>query len=158
MKLKFIRWLDVLMILAGIYIGGKRILINVSNHPSSSWSDEQKFGWDKIIDIPFPEIDPSMEMSDIHNLANKVYGQIEEICKNKSPGDYIGVMLQGEYTFCYVLFLKLISLVDIYVPVSRRNVVENPDGSKTVKFKFDGWRRVKGRPIGIEIEQTKGVK
>jgi len=130
-----------------------RILINVSNHPSSSWSDEQKFGWDKIIDIFL-----SMEMSDIVGLAYKVYWQIEEICKNKSPGDYIGVMLQGEYTFCYVLFLKLISLVDIYVPVSRRNVVENPDGSKTVKFKFEGWRKIKGRPIGIEIEQTKEEK
>ena len=31
-------------------------LINISNHPSTGWSDAQKAGWDQIIDIPFPQV------------------------------------------------------------------------------------------------------
>ncbi len=35
-----------------------KVLINHSNHPHSGWGDKQKEGWDKIVDIPFPNIKP----------------------------------------------------------------------------------------------------
>ena len=62
------------------------MFINISNHPSSKWTEEQKRvanacgsqrkyfpddGGHKIVDVPFPRIDPGYSSQDIINLVEK---------------------------------------------------------------------------------------
>ena len=37
------------------------VLVNVSRRGSSQWSEDQRRGWDVIIDVPFPMVDPNLD-------------------------------------------------------------------------------------------------
>jgi len=113
---------------------------NISNHPSSRWSTEQKEAalkiGSEIVDIAFPQIRAEASMDDVHALVNGIYQQIPE-------GS--AVMVQGEFSFV----LSFVALNQsqlkphvIYVGCSERNTVENEDGSKTSVFEFVQFRRV----------------
>lgn len=75
-----------------------KILINHSNHPSEKWNVRQKKGWDKIIDLLFPNIDPGIDTDEVGKIALENFKKIREIAvqettKNKDATIY--VMLQG---------------------------------------------------------------
>jgi len=44
-------------------------LINHTNHPSSKWSEKQKEGFDKIIDLPFPNISPTASDNEVWEIV-----------------------------------------------------------------------------------------
>jgi len=95
---------------------------------------------ERIIDISFPNIDPKLPASAIHTIADHYFLQISRYGLN-----YVIVMLQGEFSLCYSLFLKLKAYyVPIAVPTTERRVIEEtkPDGSIVKKsvFKFVRWR------------------
>lgn len=49
--------------------------INLSNHPSSGWGEEQKQAakqWGTIIDYPFPEVDAQSSTQNIKELAETI--------------------------------------------------------------------------------------
>lgn len=122
-----------------------KYLFNLSNHPVVNWSEEQKAGWDAIDDIQFPNIEPSADASNVYSLA---YTYVREIVErmnsiresNPSHFFYFYVMLQGEFTFCYILFSLIKEYVNgIAIPSTERVVVKK-NGKKTSVFKFVRWR------------------
>lgn len=124
-----------------------KVFINYSNHPSTKWSEDQlnaaKEMADRIVDEPFPQIDPEATEFDIVDLAKK------EI--NRFFQTYIGeynefiIHIAGEMTFV-AYFVSQINKwwaanAICITSTTKRDVVENEDGSKTVKFKFVRFRQ-----------------
>ena len=61
------------------------IFINLTNHPSSGWSEEQlkaaqQYG--EIVDLSFPNIEPFFSSEDINELANEVVEGIMALDSN----------------------------------------------------------------------------
>jgi len=125
-------------------------LLNVSNHSFHNWEESQKEGWGwNIIDVPFPQIDPTSSIEEVRGKARQLVTLIRGHCNNN---DTIFVMLQGEFTFCYLTLLELQKErvpVSLAIPTTERKVVEEklPDGSvkKSSIFKFVQWRII---PLG----------
>lgn len=119
------------------------MLINLSNHPSSSWSLLQSqtanllFG--DIVDIPFPEIDPEWDEIQIAEIAKRYLQIIADMAI--PPDDTPVVHLMGEYSFCFNLVnLLKINGIQTVVSTSKRHSVMNKDGSKTISFNFVKFR------------------
>ena len=77
--------------------------INLSNHPSDKWSDEQLVAgkeYGEIIDIQFPAIDPNISNQEMNILVDEYYNLIQEY-------DHPVVMIQGEFVFTYRMVNKL---------------------------------------------------
>lgn len=127
----------------------KKILINCSNHPSKVWESDMKKGWDKIIDIPFPNVPPDLEVDsdEFILLQDNIIAKYYEITDDYI-GDKIYLMLQGEFSICYNVVLWLSQQADISlilaIPTTKRETIESQkeDGSveKRVVFKFVKWR------------------
>jgi len=130
-----------------------KLLINCSNHPSLKWSEEQKEGWDIIIDVPFPAIDPRWDTTSEEYLLALV-GTRNTILDVLSNHEYLElekhIMLQGEFSLCYLLYSKLSLLDSLFfdgfvVPTTERVVEEKvEDGvcKKTAVFRFVMWRHI----------------
>jgi len=123
-----------------------KVLINCSNHPSSIWSNEQRQGWDEIIDVPFPNVPPELDTNDkpYQETIQTLWRNIVDIVKSKDEGT-IYLHLAGEYSVCYEIFLKAKEwLIPLAVPTTRRETAEvkNADGSvtKSSRFEFVRWR------------------
>lgn len=121
----------------------KKALINISNHPSSGWSEDQRAGWDKIVDIPFPPVSPESDFHEVKLLAQEITDKVAQI-SNAEEGIYI--MIQGEYSLSYAVFsmLKELKKYKFVVPTTARVVEEKarPDGTveKVSVFRFIRWR------------------
>ena len=123
----------------------KKILINCSNHPSSKWSSEQRQGWDEIIDVPFPNVEPDWDTNDLiyQETIRNLWKNIVDIVRTREEVVYL--YIAGEYTLCYeVVMMATKWMIPIAIPTTKREVVEtkNEDGSttKTSKFEFVRWR------------------
>lgn len=125
-----------------------KILINLSNHPSSKWDKKQKEEWDTIIDIPFPNIPAEMDIFGVADLVNEYEHKLVKITKGFSYEEFF-VMLQGEFTFCYILWESLkhvyVNFVwHICIPTTERKVHEKQREDGTVEkitvFEFVRWR------------------
>jgi len=123
------------------------MLINLSNHPLSKWSDAQRkaaeahFGRE-IIDIPFAPVDPKTTFADV----KKTVDEYIQLClthlhqyENYTAENAIHIM--GEYTFTFQ-FVKEMEARNILCVASttERIVTDNPDGSKNTVFKFVRFR------------------
>jgi len=132
-----------------------KVLVNCSNHPSSKWTEDQKYGWDIIIDIPFPEVSPYLDTSDQKYRGILVYLKdaiIKAFANAPVPAgvdfqEYL--MLQGEFSVCYNLFkMRNIAFpnVTFVVPTTERVVekITKSDGTtkKKTQFKFIKWRLI----------------
>jgi len=119
------------------------MLINLSNHPSATWSEEQmqaaaeQFG--KVVDVPFPDIDPVWNTEQIEQLADVYLEKIEKLTAEHQANPTVHLM--GEYTFCFALVRKLQAIgVECVVSTSQRQSSMNPDGTKTIAFNFVRFR------------------
>lgn len=115
------------------------MLLNISNHPSSLWSEEQlnaSAAFGSVIDMPFPDVDPYAGVTAVSSLAEKY---LADVIKVGSP-DEVTVHLMGE--FCFTFSLLLLLKENGYTCVAsttRRNVIiEN--GMKKVCFEFCSFR------------------
>lgn len=122
-----------------------KVFINYSNHPMYKWSEEQlnaaKEISDTFQDIEFPQINPEATEDDIINLVKEQLGYILDI--NREMDD-ITIHIAGEMTFVayFISYCnKWCKNVTCITSTSKRNTVENPDGSKTIKFEFVKFRR-----------------
>ncbi len=125
------------------------MLINVSNHTSANWPEEQKqaairlFG--VIKDIAFPHIDPVADNDAILALANDFGNRIVK-CFNNPPAPFIkgevhAVHIMGEMTFtCAVVALLQYRNIVCVASTTERIVDEAVDGSKNVVFQFVQFR------------------
>lgn len=112
------------------------ILVNLSNHPSERWSDQQKFGFDQIVDIPFPEIqiDSNFDM-----VADSIYDRIRSNGCNPSNST---IMVQGQHPATFSIVACLINAGwTVLSAFTERIVTDNEDGSKTSVFRFGGYQR-----------------
>ena len=116
------------------------ILINHTNHPSSKWSEAQKAGFEKIIDVPFPNIDPNWTMKEVENLVSITLNVFKQL---QDEYGVVGICIQGEFSYCYDLFKELLDnyyyFTEILIPTTERRVIEDGD-TKTVTFEFVKWR------------------
>lgn len=119
------------------------MLINLSNHPSANWGAEQteaakKFG--PVVDIAFPAIDPGAGAPEITALAKTYHSEVE-ILLNESGDPVNAVHIMGELTFCFALVARLQKAgITCVASTTRRDTVENGDGSKTSIFRFVQFR------------------
>jgi hypothetical protein len=117
------------------------MFINFSNHPSDRWSEEQRFAavelGGKIVDVPFPNIEPTALLDDVKRLA-LVY--FDKIVDDNQDENYV-IHVAGEMTFVY-RFVSLCQSAGVLcvAATTERVVAENPDGSKTSTFRFVKFR------------------
>lgn len=110
--------------------------VNFSNHPSGKWDNSQREAalvYGKIVDIPFPSVEPYLDERDIDSLADEYVRKITEY----SP---VAVMCQGEFTLCFSVAKKLQDLgIKVLSACSKRDVVEKDDKKISV-FRFVKFR------------------
>ena len=114
------------------------MFINLTNHPSSEWSEEQlkaamEFG--EIVDFSFPNIEPFFTSHGIKELADIT---IEGIM---SLDSHPVVHVMGEMTFTYAVVSRLKALgITCVASTTERLVKMMPDGKKISEFKFVQFR------------------
>ncbi len=133
-----------------------KILINHSNHPVGKWEEAQRQGWDVIVDLPFPSVSSVSSVEEVEKLVEDNIEKIFEIAKQNEKQDEkasIYLMLQGEFSYCYIMMKKLQEKmrekgVDIKfaIPTTERIVQENEKGEKISKFQFQRWREIDIKP------------
>lgn len=127
----------------------KKVLINLSNHPSLSWSEKQKEEakrlFENIVDIKFPLISPSLSSDELlpiaHDLLKEINAYMEEY-------DEVSVHIMGEFSFTFIMVQLLHSVgIMCYVSTTDRKVIEevNDKGEtiKTTVFDFVRFREYK---------------
>jgi len=129
------------------------MLINLTNHPSYTWSDEQIMAFEEkygeIVDLPFPNVPPRMSKYDVDVLAWQYVKKCDEILSSRGLGhdeecpkrfeDYKpygeealcvckldAVHLMGEMSFCYSFIAQFPCEVNADIVVSTTE--RNPDG------------------------------
>lgn len=114
------------------------MFINLTNHPSSGWSEEQKRAakeYGEIIDVSFPEIGPDFTSKEVNELADKVVESIRKM------DDYPVVHVMGEMTMTYAIVSRLKAIgITCIASTTERNIVMMPDGRKVSEFKFVQFR------------------
>lgn len=116
------------------------MLLNLSNHPSTQWTPEQReaaeqqFG--RIMDLTFPAIDPQWHLDRVRLEAEKYYIQI----RKEASLQVITVHLMGEMTFCFQLLEMLQEAGIPTVASTTQRIVTEKEGLKTVRFEFAGFR------------------
>lgn len=141
----------------------KKIFVNLSNHPSKRWGEDQKKATflmaDGILDLPFPQVSPEASIEEVQEIAHELLHRIWEITwagqKNAPVAEEDGseygpnkviVHAMGEMTLVYsvVTLLKSYSITCV-ASTSKREVQEviKEDGSteKKVIFKFIRFRK-----------------
>jgi CRISPR-associated Csx2 family protein len=118
-----------------------QLLINLSNHPYSSWATEQtnaaqlQFG--EICDLSFPQIQPQATKKEIHTLALDYLQRIQQL----GPPPTTAIHIMGEMTFTYTLIQMLQNEgYRCYASTTTREVYEQEPGKKTTIFKFVNFR------------------
>ena len=120
------------------------MLINLSNHPSSIWSEEQvksaKDNYDRIIDLVFPDIYPAADLKEVERIVRKYFTDIKNIL-TQSKDENNAVHLMGEFTFTFNL-LEMLKQNNIHAVASTtsREVFEDEKGNKISKFNFIRFR------------------
>lgn len=124
------------------------MLINLSNHPSSNWSEEQiksaaeQFG--TITDLPFPHIDPAADSESIVDLAVLYRDKCLDIFSENGLNithKSCAVHIMGEMTFTYNLVRSLSEFnVKTVASTTYRVVEDDGKGTKISVFKFSRFR------------------
>ena len=125
------------------------MLINLSNHPSKNWDEKQithaKKQFGTIVDLTFPKVDPAGDEDYIRQLVASYFKNVVAIfdeCANEPHPNVVHI--HGEFTFVYAMVKSLIgSGIRCVASTTSRNVTENGNGEKTVKFTFVRFREYK---------------
>lgn len=118
----------------------RKIFLNISNHPSDMWGNEQikaalKYG--EIIDIPFPNITSDAAKSDIEILAQSFLQKINE----HYADTVLTVHIMGEMTFTYHMISLLKECgIRCVASCSERIVKDLGDGKRISQFSFEKFR------------------
>jgi len=115
------------------------LFLNLSNHPTSSWYDNQlaaakEFG--EIEDLSFPAISPSATESEIDQLVSQYVDDI----KTRAEDHDLTVHIMGEMTFTYRLVSRLKALGIRCVASTSERIAEEHDGEKISRFEFVQFR------------------
>ena len=104
------------------------------------WSEQQTEAtrqYDKVVDYPFPNVVPQSTEKDISLLADEI---VEDVINNY--GLQITVHIMGEFTLCYALIKRFQQRnITCIASCTERNVTENANCEKIVRFEFKQFRR-----------------
>lgn len=122
------------------------MLINLSNHPLSSWSADQiekaKNLFNEVFDIPFPQIPPHADETEVELKAQNTAKEILNII-SKYPNQNNAVHIMGEMTFSFSLVNILLDKgINCVASTTERNVTEM-DNKKITEFSFVSFRPFK---------------
>ena len=116
------------------------LFINLSNHPSTTWTAEQlaaaeAFG--EIVDMPFPQVAPDATAADIKALAETQVAAIMQRAETHT----VTVHVMGEMSLVY----RIVSLLSergirCVCSTSYRVVKDEGDGRRLVEFHFNTFR------------------
>ena len=117
------------------------IFVNLTNHPSCFWKEEQRKAagrYGEIVDLPFPNVPPDIKTGEIAETARQLVDRLVQM--NPSA-----VLCQGEYTLTHSVVTRLQKKgIPCLAGISERLVRETTDESgNTVKesiFVFCGFR------------------
>ena len=111
------------------------MLLNLSNHPSASWSPAQlAAAGGNVVDLVFPQVAPDGDEAYIESLANEYLDKILKMNNIET------VHIMGEMTFCYKLITKLKAHnIRCLASTTKRETVEE-NGVKISKFNFVRFR------------------
>ena len=113
------------------------MLINLSNHPSTKWSEKQlaatTSAYGTVTDIPFPHINPSAALDEVSMLVD------DYICKIKLMPP-ASVLIAGELTFTHLFLRRCEEIGILCVAATSDRLVEEIDGKKMVTFDFVQFR------------------
>ena len=114
------------------------MLLNLSNHPSSQWPQNQMDAaikqYGSVKDLPFPNIDPNLSPDEIQYLAKDYEAKIRKI----NP---TAVHIMGELTFTHALISKLKSTgIQCIASTTDRITIIDEKGNKISTFKFVQFR------------------
>jgi len=124
-------------------------LINLSNHPSDKWGTKQKAEFEEIIDFPFPNIPSNYTTEQVKELVDSTYKKVKQLNDKLRENSFVGITIQGEFTFSYLFFDLLKNNLEeyiwnIYIPCTERKVQEKISQEGKVEkisvFEFCGWR------------------
>ena len=115
------------------------MFINLSNHNSCNWYQEQLDAahiYGEIVDVAFPQVDPKGDTEYYDTLVKQNVGKILELDQHPV------VMVQGEFIFTFRIVTRLKALgIKCLAAVTRREAVESVDSEgrmvKTSIFKFE---------------------
>lgn len=118
------------------------MLLNLSNHPLSSWTDEQvkvaKEQYGTIQDLPFPQVSPEATHDNIQQLAQEYLSKIQGI----GTPEQLTIHIMGELnlTFALVTLLKANGYTCV-ASTTRRVVKELDNHQKLSEFCFVQFRK-----------------
>lgn len=118
------------------------MLLNLSNHASINWGEEQIIASQKygtIQDMNFPAIDPIAGKTYIENLTQEYLKKIKAI-KESTTDSIFTIHIMGEQTFCYSLIKKLEAEGIQCIASTTEREVQITGDTKTVQFKFKRFR------------------
>lgn len=123
------------------------MFVNVSNHPSSRWSDDQREAaltlGGEIRDVQFPNVPPMATNDDVLDMA---FDLVDDLFHEIGAGQGDVVMVQGEFSLTIAVVNRLHAYgIKCVVACSEREVVEtvaNGETTKTAVFKFRQFREV----------------
>ena len=119
------------------------MFINLTNHPSDRWSEEQRSAalqYGQIVDIPFPQVPPEANEDYIARLADSL--MLNVLTKRRQTNlEPIVVHLAGEHTLVYALVSRLRHAgIRCVASTTQRVAEEDGSGVKISEFKFVRFR------------------
>ena len=120
------------------------MLINLSNHPSANWSVQQLAAvqvYGKVIDLAFPDVDPSGNEEYIRILREDYLKIIDDICRDdKNSISTVTVHIMGEMTFTFAMVHALQKRNITCIASTTERVSSENSGIKTSEFRFVRFR------------------
>ena len=116
------------------------MLVNLSNHPSALWSEEQLAAakaYGEVIDLSFPQVNPSMSEKELQALSSQYVDKILSMAEGHSAT----VHIMGEMTFTFMVVTRLKEMgIKCVSSTTERNTFMTDDGKKVSEFKFVRFR------------------
>lgn len=117
----------------------KNLFINLSNHPSSMWSEAQKAAamvYGEIEDMDFPSVPPCAKEDEIDRMAMEHVSKI--LAKPQDASVIVHVMGEMSLTYRIVHMLKARGIRCVCSTTQR--MVTEQDGKKVTEFQFEQFR------------------
>ena len=119
----------------------RHMLVNLSNHPSSDWGEEQKaaaLAFGEIVDVPFPSVPSSCSNKYMDKLVKKAIGSILKVAY---PACEVTVHVMGEMTLTYKIVSQLKARgIHCVASTSERIVKDLDNGERISQFHFVAFR------------------
>jgi len=120
------------------------MLINLSNHPSTNWSPQQLAAaliYGEIIDLRFPEVDPSGNEEYIQSLVCEYIDLIKNNFQLSTFNSQLFVHVMGEMTFTFAMVNALQKRGITCVASTTERIASEENGVKFSEFQFVRFRK-----------------